>query len=366
MRGGALNKLPARASIDSMFYVSAHGNLDGTMFVIPPNTYIMETSAAGYPVLKDSAIMDWISIAPGSTEDKWKTYMARKIARGEFPKEMCAATVSANAAEAAECAYDASLSIYEPGDYIANQSLYFANNSHPLMLSGLWKLPLSTKIYYDVFEYNLDHKNFVAEHPDVPSLGNYRELDRYFLDKPANLLRERLFGASAYETTLHKLLYSDTIPAPTEAIPNIIIVHSCRSVPVYIAPVPLMPKPDLYARRARRLSIATRRRDDSDVYLNQDFLITLATAGISRKLPNEKFQEAAQRILDHPALVLTDDVYTILVIGQEALVTRDIFHGREFANPEIYSTLRLAESLKGGRRKRNITRRKPRRNKPKA
>lgn len=367
MKGGALNKLPARASPDSMFYVSAHGNLDGTMFVIPPNTYVMEMSAAGYPVLKDSAIMDWISIAPGSDEDKWKTYMTGKIALNEFPKKMCAATVSANAAEAAECSHDASLSVYEPGDYIANQGLYFANNSHPLMLSGLWKLPLPTKVYYDVFEYNEDYTDFLEEHPDVPASDKYNELDRYFLDKPANLLRERMFGGAgvgagaAYKTTLANLLYSDVIPPGTEANPNIIIVHSCRSAPAFVTPVPLAPKPDLYAKRARRLSVATRRRVDSDVYLNRDFLVTVATVGLSRGLPNEEFQEAARRILARPTLVSTDDVYTILVIGQNAHATKDIFQGREFANSGIYSTLRLAESLKGGRRKRNTTRRKPRR-----
>lgn len=353
-KGGALNKLPAAASPDAMYYVSAHGLLDKHMFVVPPNTYIIELCPAGFPALKDASVMNWIYAVPGID---WKSKMADKIAAGTFPQRMCHSTVTANAAEAAECSYDSTMSIYEPGDYISNQLLSFKNNSHPLGLLGVWKLPVAMTTYMNLFEYNDNRAEFKSEHVDVPAVGDFDGLDKYFLNKPANMFGAQMFGATP-KTFLIEILYDGVIPAGTVEKPNVIVVHACRTAPVYHVPTPYAPRPSLLATRARRLSVSARRRDDTHAFLNRSLLESIAAESLRHGL----HVDLAGRLLDQSVISSTDDIYNMLALATITPALQPLLDGRKFVDLDTYTLMKNAASRGGSgnhtrRRRRNRQRR---------
>lgn len=255
--------------------------------------------------------------------------------------------------------HDSTMSIYEPGDYISNQLLSFKNNSHPLGLLGIWKLPVAMATYMNLFEYNDDRAEFRSEHADVPAVGDFDGLDRYFLNKPANLFSAKMFGAAgaAAATSLIEILYSDVIPAGTPAVPNIIVVHACRTAPVYYVPTPYAPRPDLLATRARRLSVDARRRSESSVFLNRGLIELIATESLRHGL----HVDLAERLLSEPVVSLTDDIYNMLALATISSELQPLLKGRKFVDLDTFTLMKNAASRGGSGSKRTQRRQKSKR-----
>jgi len=184
--GGVRNRVPAPGtnitniqSVDDFkqkfnFYgIIGHGIMgardkeEGTVFIVPPKTYIFFITRAGIPgeKIKTGAIKEELekfyyqrANASGNaieTQDAWSQRIYNAMKDG---------TLLQNVLYKKETAFleDKGYAVYEPGDLIQNLSIDFHNPTYPYMMLGIWKLPISrvTKQYLDSINGRME--NFPA------------------------------------------------------------------------------------------------------------------------------------------------------------------------------------------------------------
>ncbi len=144
--------------------MAAREKEEGTVFIVPPKTYIFFITRAGIPgeKIKTGAIKEELeqfyyqnANASGNaseTQEQWSQRIYNAMRDG---------TLLQNVLYKKETAFveDKGYAIYEPGDLIQNLSIDFHNPTYPYMMLGIWKLPISrvTKKYLDGVNGRMEH-----------------------------------------------------------------------------------------------------------------------------------------------------------------------------------------------------------------
>lgn len=279
-RGGARNTLPLNEGLAAAlptwdtFYISGHGNLENSMMIVPPNTYILNLATAGRPCMKirwkiNNWIYDYDDVIRGDRPVKEKLYKAirdktffRDIAGG-VESIYRPGTTALNEAEQYEAAASASqktLAFYEPGDIMFDTRISFHNDLLPIMLLGAYRVPINPELRDAIFDvnkvvykpgvnaYNVNISD-VAPLPANNARGVATAAHDTMFNIPDNLIRDSMFPAGRPQRQLFHL--SEVINTVNAANANgnkhLFMVTACRSGP-----------DETQSRRMRRFSIAAR------------------------------------------------------------------------------------------------------------
>ncbi len=329
--GGSINKLPVPSDFATFnehwntFYVGAHGTIGNDMIVVPPNTYILNMSTAGFPcgVIKhelENLIYDYENGegregGNGSTSSResimeklWKLLLTGKFL-DESSKESIYINenVGQNITQRRKSyLYNTSefnikdpfknsgrpskssksIAFYEPGDLMYDTFLKLYNNTTPFFLVGMYKIPISYSYKKQIFDENRAH-NVFPPHAKIhtvtnnnvksqlliskPIMADFDNVHIKLFNKPENIMQEKMFRSNntikQKDFRLHDI-FAMLDPDKT----NFIIVDSCRSL---INPLHSAPQLNL----KRRMSILTRKLipfDSKQFFtLNIDSLIDL-------------------------------------------------------------------------------------------
>ena len=221
-RNEIASKFPSAEYADfnwGLYYISAHGLLSQEMFIVPPNTYILNLSTTG----KGCSIMHWdierlFYSKSDSEEDmdarrkeifsKLKTGLTRDLMEGQSEFIHTKGNISLDVSELyGKGRGSKSLAFYEPGDIIFDCHFFFRNSGFPMFLMGAYALPMKRTIWERVVQAN--RPVAPSAHPNAFNLSNLKlkgikesnaqplleEGDKLF-NLPENLVKDVMFDAN--------------------------------------------------------------------------------------------------------------------------------------------------------------------------
>ena len=209
-RGGARNRVPIPGdeltniqTLDdfkkkmNIYLVHGHGIISsrndekGTVFIVPPKTYVLFNMRAGIPGEK---------IKTGAMKEETEKFLYRTLIKNEKNNNKERIETSD---EWSQRIYDSmkngtffqkilyekdkafletkGVSVYEPGDLIQNLAIEFHNPTFPYMMLGIWKLPVPP----DVKNYLNDINNST-----LGDFNNYIKDDLILMEAEANKLTD--------------------------------------------------------------------------------------------------------------------------------------------------------------------------------
>ncbi len=158
-RGGARNYFPLPAFVTNgeslarnvdFYSISAHGSLNGNVFMVPEDTYILFMGAAGMPIYRRAhqlpVFRDYRFLRDGETEAAWYERQAGDIQNRRFFSNYLYRSGDPYAPN--------TTAIYEPGDIVQDLTLSFDNDAHPFMLLGVWNCPINHELSEQYDETN--------------------------------------------------------------------------------------------------------------------------------------------------------------------------------------------------------------------
>jgi hypothetical protein len=293
-RGGARDTLPLPATFAEFqaawdfFYVTSHGLFEDRLMIVPPNTYVMNMATAGRSCMKfDKYIDDLIYEKPAAasgaaaaatsalenfyTAIRARTFL-RSLERGGILTEhmFTPGTTARNEEElyenttsalAAPRAAEMSLAIYEPGDIMFDTQLHTMNDRLPLILLGVYDIPVPFKMRQAVFDvnkvvitpgktvFNVDQYNIDPSIPKTSAAWNPTEEHHQIFNVDENLIKGKMFpdvGAPVPYMYLSEVI-EFTNTAKNDGKQHFFMINACRSATT-----------EETSRLARRLSIAAR------------------------------------------------------------------------------------------------------------
>lgn len=193
--GGSRNRVPKPGSADmpeitslkefkdrmKFYSVIGHGVIgesgkgeEGSIFIVPPKTYIFFITRAGIPAekVKTGAIKESlyelyyqadvdasVSNANVNTNgsryekvDSWWNRIYNSMNNGTLLQDVLYKPTSPN--------NDSTYAIYEPGDIVQNMLISFSNDVFPYMMLGIWKLPIRKELKKYLDKLNESFDNF--------------------------------------------------------------------------------------------------------------------------------------------------------------------------------------------------------------
>lgn len=169
--GGATNKVPKPSDLGmrsladfkqkmTFYNILGHGTIasasegDGSVFLVPPRTYIFFVTRAGIPAakqkegtLKRELENLFFKDADNSpSENAWWERIHSAMESQTLLRDVLYTPETAGAE-----GIQSKFALYEPGDLVQNLTIQFFNDVFPYMMLGVWKLPIqqSTKRYLD-------------------------------------------------------------------------------------------------------------------------------------------------------------------------------------------------------------------------
>ena len=194
LKGGAKNRAPIpgtelpniktvedfKSKMD-FYTVIGHGTIasrnedEGTVFLVPPKTYIFFITRAGIPAekIKTGALKDELDklyykrVNEKGTEIESDDVWSQRIYASMKDSTLLKSVLYNETKPFVE---DKGFAIYEPGDLIQNLSISFYNNTFPYMMLGIWKLPIDRekKEYLDsknkgLVSFNEDIQEYITQ-----------------------------------------------------------------------------------------------------------------------------------------------------------------------------------------------------------
>ena len=272
MKGGAVYKIPGIPAKYEDFkagwkinYLGSHGVMNGNVFKVPENTYILNMSTAGKSCEK--CIFSLENIVYSVPRKDMLAIIHKGLHSGKFLDLISSYKITKrlNAVYSGieSSAAQSSLSFYEPGDIITDINLFMYEQTPPYFLMGLYNVPidptLNTKIKAKNkarnFEYDEEEENYEIVGPG-PTEAQIKDDNRELFLNKSNLLTDELTRIYAGTPTngvphftLHDIVFNH-LPRVDAISPDqkrILIVGACRTTS---NPSNMI--------RARRYSIAAR------------------------------------------------------------------------------------------------------------
>jgi hypothetical protein len=319
-RGGARDTLPLPATFAEFqaawdfFYVTSHGLFEDRLMIVPPNTYVLNMATAGRSCMKlDRYIDDLIYEKPSSgsgasatsaleslyTEIRDRSFLRSLGRGGKLTEHMFMPGTTARNEEEQYTnrtdpkatpinAAEMSLAIYEPGDIMFDTQLHTMNDRLPLIVLGVYKIPVPFSMRQAVFDinkpvilpgktiFNVDQYDVNMSIPKTANVWKATEEHHQLFNVAENLIKGKMFpeaGAPVPYMYLSEVI-DFTNTASNDGKQHFFMVNACRSA-----------ETEETSRLARRLSIAARANRER-VGINAATLVTH---------PQKKYRSALNR-----------------------------------------------------------------------
>ena len=283
-RGGARDRLPLPPTFEEFqaawdfFYVSSHGLFEERLMFVPDNTYVLNLATAGKSCMKlDKHLDDMIyektrppgaaavNLNPLAAAGAGEAVVAEPISQLErlyisirdrtFLRDPAAIAArrehigeSGTTARNREELYvntpapppaTASLAFYEPGDIMHDTSLHIKNNYLPLLLLGVYRIPVPFDIQKAVFDASkpvllptarvntINRGNVNRNQPLTPATDEQHQI----FNREENLIRRQMFPDAG--PPVPRLYLSEIIDFTNRTVNDgknhFFLVKACRS-----------------------------------------------------------------------------------------------------------------------------------------
>jgi hypothetical protein len=243
MKGGGINYLPLPPEIINPFTfasnfnlisMTAHGSQDGTVFLVPENTWILFRGPASASIERRESQEELLNqfrfLNPGESVKEYYTRIFEGLRDRELFKDVLFSPESPF--------QPGKLSIYEPGDLIQNVAFDIHNFQYPFALIGVWKLPLPRDILETIENANKTYKEIDEEYREHgynatgPLNEILKESEKTIMQHKENAMYKMGLGS---QSSIYEVLTKRAQPNPMNpsgAFPKkytFIVIESCRA-----------------------------------------------------------------------------------------------------------------------------------------